>query len=131
VKRSVLRAVTVATIVAVGAVACAQSAARTDPQTMADETTRGVYDADYDRTTKDMDAALKLQVTRGTIGQLSDRMHALGALQNFKLTSSDPDKGRYDYEATFDRGAMLVQIRLDPNGKIGAYRVSPVIAGAH
>ncbi|HEX3551471.1 MAG TPA: hypothetical protein VHT53_13890 [Candidatus Elarobacter sp.] len=96
---------------------------------MADAATRGVYDADYDRTTQNFDGALKLQVTRQSIGQLSDRMRALGTLQQFTPASSNADKGRYDYQATFDKGSMLVQIRLDPNGKIGAYRVSPVIAG--
>jgi hypothetical protein len=52
-------------------------------------------------------------------------MHALGTYHGLKALSSDPDKGRYDYQATFDKGTMLVQIRLDPNQKIGAYRVTP------
>jgi hypothetical protein len=92
---------------------------------LADETTRGVYDADYARTTEHFDAALKLQVTRATIGQLSDQMHALGAYHGLKQASSDPDKGRYDYEAAFDKGTMLVELRLDPTQRIGAYRIAP------
>ena len=123
VRRSV---VTVAAFaLALAEVACSHG---TDPKAMADATTRGVYDADYDRTTQNFDSALKLTVTRQSIGQISDKMHALGTLHDLKPTTSDADKGRYDYEATFDKGAMLVQIRLDPNGKIGAYRVSPVIS---
>ncbi len=121
------RTIVAAVALALATAACSQN--HTDPRTLADGTTRGVYDADFDRTTQNFDAALKLQVTRQSIGQLSDKMHALGALHDLKQTSSDPDKGRYDYQATFDKGAMLVQIRLDPTGKIGAYRVSPVIAG--
>ncbi len=111
---------------AVGQAGCAHNGP--DPKVMADSATHGVYDADYDRTTANFDSALKLSVTRASIGQISDKMHALGALHDLKATTSDPDKGRYDYEASFDKGAMLVQIRLDPNGKIGAYRVSPVIS---
>lgn len=95
------------------------------PQVLADETTRGVYDADFARTTEHFDAALKLQVTRSTIGQLSDQMHQLGTYRGLKVASSDPDRGRYDYEATFDKGTMLVQLKLDPTQKIGAYRVVP------
>ncbi len=124
-KRAVLGTAAIALAFAAG---CAHGD-RTDPQTLADATTRGVYDADYDRTTQNFDAALKLQVTRASIGQLSDRMRALGTLQAFKPATSDADKGRYNYEADFDKGAMMVEIRLDPNGKIGAYRVSPVISG--
>jgi hypothetical protein len=116
-----------AVVLAIAACGCAQR--HDDPQVraqvLADETTRGVYDADFARTTEHFDAALKLQVTRATIGQLSDQMHTLGAYRGLKPSSSDPDKGRYDYEATFDKGTMLVQLRLDPTQRIGAYRVAP------
>ena len=56
---------------------------------------------------------------------LFEQMHTLGAYRGLKPTSSDPDKGRYDYEAAFDKGTMLVELRLDPTQKIGAYRVVP------
>lgn len=108
---------------AVAAAACTET--RTDPQTLADQTTRGVYNVDYDATTARFDDALKSQVTRASIGQLSDQMHALGAYRGLKPTTSDPDKGRYDYEAAFDNGTLLIELRLDPNQKIGAYRVVP------
>ena len=111
---------------AVAAVACAQP--RTDPLALADQTTRGVYAADYDATTARFDDTLKSQVTRASIGQLSDQMHALGTYQGLKQTSADPDKGRYDFEATFDKGTMLVELRIDPNDKIGAYRIVPQAA---
>jgi hypothetical protein len=64
-------------------------------------------------------------VTRASLGQLSDRMHALGAYHGLKQTAADPDKGRYDYEATFDNGTLLVELRVDPDQKIGAYRIVP------
>jgi hypothetical protein len=114
---------------ALAACGCAQHA-QYDPQALADLTTRGVYDADYARTTEHFDAALKLQVTRASLGQLSDQMHALGAYRGLTPASSEPDKGRYDYQASFDKGTMLVEIRLDPTQKIGAYRVVPQSAAA-
>jgi hypothetical protein len=116
------RSVCAAIALAIAASACAQHA---DPQALADQTTRAVYDADYDRTVANFDAALTGQVTRASVGQLSDTMHALGAYHGLKQTSTDPDKGRYDFEAAFDKGTMIVQLRVDPTGKIGAYRVTP------
>jgi opacity protein-like surface antigen len=108
---------------AVAAVACAQP--HTDPLALADQTTQGVYNADYDATVARFDDALKAQVTRASIGQLSDQMHALGAYHGLKQTNADPDKGRYDFEAAFDKGKLLVELRVDPDQKIGAYRVVP------
>ena len=110
---------------AVAAGGCAHHA---DPQALADETTRAVYDVDMDRTTAHFDDALKNEVTRSSIGTISDQMHALGAYHGLKEVSSDPDKGRYDYQAAFDKGMMLVQLRIDPDQKIGAYRVTPIAA---
>lgn len=112
-----------AIVLTVAAVACARH--HTDPQALADQTTRAVYDVNLDQTTVNFDDDLKAQVTRSSIGALSDRMHALGAYQGLKPISSDPDKGRYDYTAAFDKGTMLVQMRIDPDDKIGAFRVEP------
>ncbi len=118
------RAVLAAVALAVAASACAAKSGD-DPQALADQTTRAVYDVDLDRTTARFDDALKAQVTRASIGNLSDKMHALGAYHGLKPLTSDPDKGRYDYQAAFDKGTMRVELRLDPDQKIGAYRVVP------
>ncbi len=112
-----------AIVLALAAAACAPK--HDDPLALADQTTRGVYNVDYDATTARFDDALKSQVTRASIGQLSDQMHALGAYHGLKQTSADADKGRYDYQATFDKGTLLVELRIDPDQKIGAYRVVP------
>jgi hypothetical protein len=107
---------------AIAACGCAHTAT---PQELADATTRAVYDADYDRTTERFDDALKTQVTRASVGQLSDRMRALGAYHGLRETAHDTSKGRYDYEAAFDKGTMAVMIRLGPDSKLAAYRVAP------
>lgn len=117
------RPLTAAIALAIAATGCAQHTE--DPQALADQTTRAVYDVDLDRTTAHFDDTLKSQVTRASIGQLADQMHALGAYHGLKQVASEPDKGRYDYQADFDKGTMLVQLRMDPNQKVGAYRIVP------
>ena len=107
---------------AIAACGCAHTAT---PQELADATTRAVYDADYDRTTAGFDDALKTQVTRASVGQLSDRMRALGAYRGLRETARDPAKNRYDFEAAFDKGTMAVMIRVDPDSKLAAYRIAP------
>jgi hypothetical protein len=96
-----------------------------DPLALTDEATRGVYDADLDRATAHFDDTLKAQVNRASVGELSDKMHALGTYHGLKQVAADPDKGRYDYQAAFDKGTLLVRIRLDPDQKLGAYRIVP------
>jgi len=124
--RTVRRQLVAAIVLAIAAAGCAPHTA--DPQALADETTRGVYDVDLDRATAHFDDALKTQVNRASVGQLSDRMHALGTYRGLKQVAAEPDKGRYDYEASFDKGTLLVQIRVDPDQKLGAYRIVPTPA---
>jgi hypothetical protein len=112
------------------AIAAGGCAHQTTPQEIADATTRAVYDADYGRATARFDDGLKAQITRASFGDLSDRLHALGAYHGLKTVASDPDRGRYDYDAAFDKGTMLVQIRLAASGQLEAYRVSPESASA-
>ncbi|HEV3089641.1 MAG TPA: hypothetical protein VGX96_20735 [Candidatus Elarobacter sp.] len=112
---------------ALAASACAQN--RVDPQVLADQTTRSVYDADFNGTTSHFDDAAKAQVTRASLGELSDKMRALGAYHGLKQNSAEPDTGRYVYEAAFDKGTMLIELRLDPNQQIAAYRIVPQANG--
>ncbi|MBV8600000.1 MAG: hypothetical protein JO359_00400 [Candidatus Eremiobacteraeota bacterium] len=112
-------------VTAVAAVALCACAAARSPAQLADQTTRAVYDLDYDRAVAGMDDSLKAQVTRAQIGALSDGMHNLGAYHGLTQSTSNPDAGRYDYIANFDRGTMLVLLRIDPTGKVGAYRITP------
>ena len=111
------------------AVAAAACAHRAEPLTLASQTTQAVYDADYTATTANFDDALKAQVTTASLRQLSAHMHALGAYRFLKQTSADPATGRYDFDAAFDNGTMLVELRMDPDQKIAAYRVVPQPSG--
>lgn len=112
-----------AIVLAVAVSACGHGG--NDPQSLADQTTRAIYNVDYDGTVAHFDDPLKADVTRASLGQVADEMHALGTYKGLKPVSSDPDKGRYNFEATFDKGKLLVELRLDPDQKIGAYHVVP------
>jgi hypothetical protein len=109
-----------AVALAIAACGCARNVT---PQDLADATTRAVYSADYDGTTAHFDDALKTQVTRKSVGDLSDRMHAYGTYHGLKQVTSDPASGRYQYEASFDKGPIAVLLRVDPDGRIAAYRI--------
>ena len=103
--------------------ACAQPQA--DPQRTADTITRAVYANDLDTTIASFDDETKKSVTREALGDISDKMHALGDFTSLAPKSASPDEGKYEYDAHFTSGAMLVQMRIDPSGKVGAYRVVP------
>ncbi len=92
---------------------------------LADRITRAVYADDIDATTADFDAATKQTITRLQVGALSDRMHALGSYTSLTQRSAQPDSGKYAYDAHFTHGTLLIELRIDPTGKVGAYRVSP------
>lgn len=100
------------------------------PTELADRLTRAVYANDFDTTLSSFDDATKRAVTRTDLGALSDRMHALGTLKSVTERSGSADTGRYEFEAAFTSGTLLVQMRLNPSGLVGAYRVVPADTSA-
>jgi hypothetical protein len=115
--------IALAVALALGASACAHQA--NDPATTADRITRAVYSNDIASAIEPMDDATAKSVTRSSVGELSDRMHALGDFKSLTQKTADPDTGRYEYDAQFSNGMLLVQLRVDPSGKVGAYRIAP------
>ena len=107
------------------ATGCTQTSSGSSASSLADAITRAVYANDYDGTVEHFDADTKAQVTRGDLGQLSDQMHRLGAYQGLTQTNADPDRGLYDFDLKFANGHMTAKVRLDPSGRVGAYRVLP------
>ena len=119
-------------LTALGAIAMAialSACGGSSPQRLADQTTQALYQNNRDGVIANFDSSLKSQVTLAQVGAISDAMHMLGSYKGLRPMQSNGDTGRYDYAATFDKGTMLVMMRLDPNGKIGAYRVSPTDEG--
>lgn len=91
--------------------------------TTADDVTKAVYNNDIDSVTSNFDDQLKTQVSRGEVGTLSDKMHALGDYKGLTYINGDPAKNEYTYRANFDKGTMNVVVRVDPDGKLSAYRL--------
>ncbi len=96
-----------------------------DPQSTASDVTRAVYNNDLTAVTARVDRALLPQVSRASVGTISDKMHALGSYNGLTPIASDPVKNEYTYRASFAKGSMNVVIRLDSDGKLAAYRVFP------
>jgi hypothetical protein len=119
VKRVVLAA---ATVLAVAGCASSQDT----PIDTADQVTRAVYTDDLNGTVMHFDDGLRAQVKTQDVDQLSQTMHGLGSYKKLSTVNSDALNRRYDYQASFDRGQMLVQLRFDPDGRVAAYRVTPV-----
>jgi hypothetical protein len=105
--------------------ACAQP---TGPQQLAVATTRALYANNLDGTIAHFDPALRNHVTSGAVSQLSTTLRALGAMRGFTAVGSTPAQGRYDYQVAFDKGRMLVQLKLDGDRQIAAYRITPLAA---
>lgn len=104
---------------------CASASADT-PIDVADQVTKAVYSDDINGTVAHFDDGLRSQVKTTDVDQLSRVMHDMGSLKKLSTVNADNLNRRYDYQASFDRGAMLVQLRLDPDGRVAAYRVTPV-----
>jgi hypothetical protein len=96
-----------------------------DAQAAADSVTKSVYADDVDQVGANFDDDLKQTVTRSEVGILSDQMHKLGDYKGLTFVSQDPGKSEFTYRADFTNGTMNVVVRLDPSGKISAYRVFP------
>ncbi|HXP92693.1 MAG TPA: hypothetical protein VN905_04425 [Candidatus Binatia bacterium] len=109
-----------------GALALAGCATAHAPIDVADQVTRAVYSDDLNGTVAHFDGDLRDQVKTADVDQLSKLMHEMGSYQKLSMVNADDQNRRYDYEANFDRGSVLVQMRFDPDGKVAAYRISPI-----
>ena len=99
------------------------------PKTLADNVTKAVYNNDVSQVSERFNALIRPQLTRGSVGALSDKMHAQGDYQGLEQVQSDGTVGVYGYAAKFSHGSMLVCMKLDQDGKIAGYRVEPLGAG--
>jgi len=95
-------------------------------QQEADRITRAVYNNDVDSATENFDDSIKPQVTRTEVGIMSDQMHKLGDYKGLTYVNDDASRNKYTYRGDFTNGSMNVVIRLDPDGKVAAYRVYPL-----
>ena len=102
---------------------CACGGGGTSPQTVVNETTQAVYNDDVNAMQSHFDADLQKQVTIDGVKTLSTKLKSFGAYKGLTQTAAEPNGGRYDYTASFDRAAMNGHGRSDGNGQIAAYRI--------
>jgi hypothetical protein len=101
-------------------------AGTTDTQSAANDVTRAVYDDNVDGVLAHADDALSKQISRTSVGVVSDKMHALGDYKGLTLLATDSSQHEYTYRASFSKGTMNVIVRVDADGKLAAYRLYPV-----
>lgn len=94
-------------------------------QSTADTITKAVIANDVATVQNNLDDGIRPTVTKASVGALSDAMQKLGAYKGLTLLSSDAVKNEYTYRADFASGSMNVVIKLDPDGKAGAYKAIP------
>jgi hypothetical protein len=122
VNTGILRAGAIAAALSLAACGGGQHSA-SGPQGTADAATRAAYNDDFSGLTSRFDDALRPQVTRSQVGTLSDKMHKLGSYRGLTFVGNDPSKSEYTYRANFSGGSADVVVRMDPDGRFGAYRV--------
>lgn len=88
-------------------------------------TTAAIASDDVARVSSAFDDQVRPQVTPATVAALAQIMQRYGPYEHVEQISEIPARRRYDFEAYFVGGSMLVQLRLDADGKIAAYHVIP------
>ena len=81
---------------------------------------------DYENTASAFESSVRSTMTRESFDDVSRLMQSFGAFQVANQISALPNE-RYDLEATFEGGSMLVQLRVDPAGQIAALHIIPNI----
>jgi hypothetical protein len=105
--------------------ASVSACAGNDPQSTTNGVTRAVYDNNVAAVAPYFDDALRAQISRASVGVISDKMHAMGSYNGLTLLGSDTAKREYSYRANFSKGAVNIVVRIDPDGRLAAYRVFP------
>jgi hypothetical protein len=113
----------IACLLAAGLFACGQHGK--SPQDEATAVAQALYNNDYATATQNFDDTLKTQATRTQVAVISDKMHAFGDFQGLTETKRDEDTRRYWYDGKFNKGDMMVEMRLHADGSIAAYRIVP------
>jgi hypothetical protein len=85
---------------------------------------RAIDAGDLQQTLSTFDSSVRGTMTPASFDSMSRLMRSFGAYQSVREISVLPN-GRYDLEANFEDGSMLVQLRLNPAGQIAAFHVIP------
>jgi hypothetical protein len=95
------------------------------PVDLASWTTRAIYDADAAAARRHFARDVVATMSDASVADVSAIMHRFGAYRAVTAVSSGPQPLRYDFEAFFENGSMLLQLKLDSDGRIIGYRLIP------
>jgi hypothetical protein len=106
--------------------ACSSACGEKQPtsEITADKVIRLIYVGDVHNTQQLFAANVRPTITPASVNQLSSLMKAFGEYLGVQQIAAMSDR-RYDLEAEFAHGSMLVQLRLDPAGKLAALHIIP------
>jgi hypothetical protein len=90
----------------------------------ADKAIRFIYAGDVHNTQQLFDADVRRTITPDSVNQLSSLMNSFGDYLGVTQIAATSER-RYVLEAQFAHGSMLVQLRLDPAGKVAALHIIP------
>jgi hypothetical protein len=97
------------------------------PVDIADDAMRSIETGNLEGTATYFNKEARATMTPASVHALANVMHLFGEYQDVRQIAA-LEHNRYDLEAVFDLGSMLVQMRLDPDGKIAALHVIPNIS---
>jgi hypothetical protein len=93
-------------------------------ESIADKAIRFIYAGDVKNAQQLFADDVRPTITPDSINRLSSLMKTFGDYLNVTQIAALSDR-RYDLEAQFAHGSMLVQLRLDPAGKVAALHIIP------
>jgi hypothetical protein len=97
---------------------------RPESEITAERAIRFIYAGDVHDTQQLFNDDVRRTITPESVNRLSSLMHAFGDYLGVTQIAATNDR-RYDLEAQFTHGSMLVQMRLDPTGKMAALHIIP------
>jgi hypothetical protein len=101
--------------------ACAPT---TRSEDLADQVIRSLDAGNMQRAASFFNQDVRSTMTPASVHELARVMHAFGHYRYVTETTA-LETDRYDLEAQFEVGSMLVQMRLDPDGKIAGLHIIP------
>lgn len=107
---------------AAGVSACGPDMTKAEQVT--DHVIRSIAAGDRRGTANAFDGTVRPTVTSSSFAYASRLVRSFGSYHYTSEVSALPHQ-RYDLEAAFDRGSMLVQLRLNASGQILALHMTP------
>jgi hypothetical protein len=101
--------------------ACAPT---TPSEDLADKVMRSLETGNTQLASSFFNPNVRSTMTPASVHELARVMHAFGHY-HYVTETAVLDNRRYDLEAQFDVGSMLVQMRLDSDGKIAGLHIIP------